>query len=98
MLERKEKLKSIIANCCNNSAIIYNGCHSIKLLEKTGTIIYIENSRMLDVCEYLIPDYNMLIDKPIIIELSNEGFIKYCESHNYRDEYCLSIMLLNIKE
>jgi len=96
MIDRKEQIKSIITNCCKNSAIIYNGYHSIKLLEKTGTIIYIENSRMLDICEYLIPNYNILIDKPMIIELSNEGFIKYCESHNFREEYCLSIMLLNL--
>lgn len=45
---RREELKDFILECCNSSSILYAGKYpSVKLIDKTGVILYVDDSRHL---------------------------------------------------
>ena len=95
-MERKEQLEKLIKNCCEESSIYYEGKYqAVKYIGGLGKIVYIERSRMLDVREIMIPDYNKETDDIIIQELMSDGKdIRGCESHAYMDcHYIYSFML-----
>ena len=95
-MDRKKQLESIIRECCEKSAIIYEGKYpAVKYLGGQGKIVYIEKSRMLDYCERLIPEYDQVNDDMLIQELMNDGeTIRGCESHEFFDcHYTYSFML-----
>lgn len=95
-MSRKEQLEAFIKQCCENSSIYYAGKHqAVKYLRGRGIIVYIEQSRMLDYCEFHIPDYAGESDDMLIEKLMSEGKeVRGCESHDYMDcHYTYSFML-----
>ncbi|MBQ0041131.1 MAG: hypothetical protein KBS56_03795 [Clostridiales bacterium] len=85
-MSRKHELENFIVNCCKSSSIYFNGeFQAVKYLCGQGKVVFIEQSRMLDYVEVLIPDYDAGIDEPLLMELLSDGIrIKGCESHEYQ--------------
>lgn len=94
-MERKIELENFIVNCCEASAIYFNGeFQSVKYLCGLGKIVFVEQSRMLDYVEVLIPDYNPQVDEPILRELLKGERINGCESHEHQGcHYCYTYSL-----
>ncbi len=99
-MDRIEQLERYITNCCNNSAIVYEGKYpAVKYLVGRGKIVYIEKSRMLDYCEFDIPDYDVEVDELFVRRIMTESkTLRGCESHEYLDcHYTYSFMLIGWK-
>lgn len=93
---RKDIIEQFFIECCKASAIYYEGQYqSVKYLCGLGKVVFVEQSRMLDYCEMLIPDYNTETDEAIIRSLmDNSAFLKGCESHEFNGcHYCLTFSL-----
>ncbi len=95
-MDRFSELKEIILNSCKSSSIYYNKeWASIKFIPQEGKIFYIEKSRMLDIIEKYIPNYNLRVDENLIFKiLDSDARFRYCESHKIEDKYCYTISLI----
>ena len=65
----------------------------VKLLDRIGKIVFIENSRMLDLVEIQIDNWDRISDFKLLEELEKDGVLRMCESHGFNGEYCWSIMI-----
>jgi len=95
-MTRLEELENLITECCKASSIFYQGKRqAVKYLCGQGTIVFFESSRMIDLCEVNIPNYDAETDEPLIMQLIRESEIfDGCESHEYNGcHYCYTIML-----
>lgn len=93
-MTRKEYLFDLLKNACSRSAIIYEREERcVKLLDRIGKVVFIEKSRMLDLVEIQIDGWDRISDLKLLEELSKNGLLRMCESHQYNGEYCLSIMI-----
>lgn len=97
-MNRKQELENFILTCCKGSAIYLDGkFQAVKYLCGQGKVVFIEQSRMLDYVEMLIPDYNACIDEPLLMQLLFDGNrIKGCESHEYQG--CHYIYTFTLRE
>ena len=69
---------------------------SIKCLVGTDKIVYVEKSRILDIVEVMIPNYEAKRDEMLIPDIFySSKALKCCESRDYNEyHYVYSIMLL----
>ena len=96
-LERRKEIEDFLIDCCSCSSILYDDKYrSIKYLVGFGKVVYIEQSRMLDLVERTIPNYCKETDEIIISDIfSNSERLKCCESHDFYDyHYVYSMMLI----
>lgn len=94
-MERKKELEDLIIKCCESSSIYYAGKFpSVKYVCQKGTIVYVEESRMLDFCEIKIPQYDSATDDIIVEQImKSSDAITGCESHKYDGHYCFTLSL-----
>lgn len=96
-LKRRKIIEDFLIESCKKSAILYEHKYpSIKYLVGAGKIVYVEKSRMLDIVEVMIPDYEAERDEILISDIFySSKALKCCESHDYNEyHYVYSIMLL----
>ncbi len=96
-MNRSEEVIKYLTACCLSSAILYNKQFpSIKFYPNEGKLMYIENSRMLDIVEFQIPHWNPDVDIPLTFQaLESDSRLTYCESHKVNEKYCYSISFID---
>ena len=94
---RRKNIEDFLIENCKKSAILYERKYpSIKYLVGAGKIVYVEKSRMLDIVEVMIPDYEAERDEILMSDIFHScTSLICCESHDYNEyHYVYSIMLL----
>ena len=67
---------------------------SVKLIDQTGEIIFIERGRHLDFVRYQVPNYNPYLFFELLKELEVERNIFKCEEDYFVSDYMTTISLL----
>ena len=95
-MERSKEIEKYLYDCCCSSAIFYNKQFpSIRFLPDEGKLVYVENSRMLEIVEFQIPSWDSKSDKSLTFQiLKSDPRWMYCESHKMDGKYCYSIFLI----
>ena len=96
-MDRKQVILDFIIKCCENSSVYYNEQQAVKYLVGAGKIVFFDNTRMLDLREVMIPDYDKDVDEKLIEEMvfQDRDAIRGWESHDYRDHHYTYTLLLN---